>query len=171
MEVFQYPIAPAPRTAVVVSWFSAGRFGRAFLASQSIRVFRNGWGPEAAAFAPAAIAGTWEQLRSLERASVPSLTHAVVVLWRPGQQRLTEADRDRLWDVFRVPVFEQVIGKSGELLAAECEAHDGLHLESSRLPTDNEYVDATPCPCGRRTSRIGGTQGAALLRRIAAYAR
>ena len=171
MEVFQYPIAPAPRTAVLVNWFSSGRFGQGILTPQPIRVFRKGWGPKAAAFAPAAIAGTWEQLRSLKRASAPSLTHAVIVLWRPGQERLTEADRDRLWDAFRVPVFEQVIGKSGELLAAECEAHDGLHLESSRLPIDSEYVDAAPCPCGRKTSRIGGTQGVALLRRIAAYAR
>jgi hypothetical protein len=171
VEVFRYPITPPPRTAVLVGWFSSGRFGRRILGPQSIRVFRNGWGPDAAAFAPAAIAATWDQLRSLKAAAVPSLTHAMIVLWRPGQGRLTESDRDRLWDEFRVPVFEQVIGKSGELLAAECEAHDGLHLESSRLPTDNEYVDASPCPCGRKTSRIGGTQGGALLRRIAAYAR
>ena len=171
MEVFQYPIAPAPRTAVLVAWFSSGRFGLGILSPRPIRVFRNGWGPDAAAFAPAAIAGTWEQLRSLMRASAPSVTHAVIVLWRPGQPRLTEADRDRLWDVFRVPVFEQVIGKSGELLAAECEAHDGLHLESSRLPIGGEYVDAAPCPCGRKTPRIGVTQGVALMRRIAAYAR
>jgi hypothetical protein len=171
VEVFQYPIAPAPRTAVLVGWFSSGRFGRGILTPQLIRVFRNGWGPDAAAFAPAAIVGTWEQLRSLERVAIPSLTHAVIVLWRPGQQRLTETDRDRLWDAFRVPVFEQVIGKSGELLAAECEAHDGLHLESSRLRLDDEYVDAAPCPCGRKTARIGATQGVALLRRIAAYAR
>jgi len=171
VEVFQYPIEPAPRTAVLVNWFSSGRFGRGFLTAQSIRVFRNGWGPDAARFAPAAIAGTWEQFRSLDRASIPSLTHAVVVLWRSGQQRLAEADRDHLWNIFRVPVFEQVIGKSGELLAAECEAHDGLHVESSRLQIDDEYVDAPPCPCGRKTSRIGGTQGVALMRRIAAYAR
>ena len=171
MEVFQYPIAPAPRTAVLVNWFSSGRFGRGFLASQSIRIFRNGWGPDVVAFTPAAIAATWEQLRSLERASIPSLTHVLIVLWRPGQERLTEASRDQLWNTFRLPVFEQVIGKSGELLAAECEAHDGLHLRSSRLPLDEEYVDASPCPCGRKTPRIGGTQGGALLRRIAAYAR
>ena len=171
MEVFQYPIAPAPRTAVLVGWFSPGRFHRGILTPQPIRIFRSGWGPEAVAFAPAAVAATWEQLRSLERASIPSLTHAVIVLWRPGEERLTETDRDRLWDAFRVPVFEQVIGKSGELLAAECEAHDGLHLQSSRLQLGHEYVDAAPCPCGRKTSRIGGTQGVALLRRIAAYAR
>ena len=167
MEAFEYPIAPVPRTAVLVPWFSNG-FS---IAPRPIRVFRKGWCPEVASFAPAAIAGTWEQLRSLLRIPIPSLTHAVIVLWRPGQSRLTEDDRDHLWQAFRVPVFEQVIGRSGELLAAECEAHDGLHLKSSRLPTDNEYVDASPCACGQRTSRIGCSQGSALLRRIAAYAR
>jgi hypothetical protein len=181
VEAFSYPIPPAPRTAVLVPWFSSGRFASAkfsagkfrtgLLATAPVRIFREGWGPEAAAFAPAAIAGTFEQLCSLDRPSVPSLTHALIVLGRPGAARLTEADRDRLWELFRVPVFEQIIGKSGELLAAECEAHDGLHLESPRLPLENDYLDASPCPCGRRTPRIGGIQGSALLRRVAAYAR
>jgi hypothetical protein len=176
VEPFVYPIAPAPRTAVLVSWFSKNRFAKdrfskGTFGSRPLRVFADGWCPEAAAFEPAALAGTYAQLRALDRQSVPSLTHALIVLSRPGEDRLTEEDRDRLWRTFRVPVFEQVIGKSGELLAAECEAHDGLHVDSPRLPIDHEYVDASPCPCGRKTPRIGGAHGAALLRRIAAYAR
>jgi hypothetical protein len=70
-----------------------------------------------------------------------------------------------------VPVFEQVIGKSGKRLAAECEAHDGLHIESPALPLENESVEDTPCPCGRKTPRIGVAQGVASERHIAAYAR
>lgn len=174
MEAFEYPIAPVPRTAVLVPWFSNGFSNGGFsgvLRPRPIRIFRKGWGPDVAEFAPAAIAATWAQWQELLRVPIPSLTHAVIILWRSGQERLTETDRDRLWDAFRVPVFEQVIGKSGELLASECEAHDGLHLRSSRLPTDNEYVDASPCPCGQKTSRIGCSQGTAMLRRIAAYAR
>jgi hypothetical protein len=92
-------------------------------------------------------------------------------LWRAGEPRLSETDRDILWAAFRVPVFEQVIGKSGKRLAAECEAHDGLHVESPALPTENECVDDAPCPCGRKTPRIGVVQGVASERRIAAYAR
>ena len=159
-------MTPAPRTAVLVPWFGSGRFSRS-----RVRIFRHGWGPDAAAYEPAAIAATLEQVRALDQPGISSLTHALVILWRPLQERLSEADRDSLWRSFRVPVFEQIIGKSGELLAAECEAHDGLHLMSPALPLDNEYVDAAPCPCGRKSARIGGTQGAALLRRIAAYAR
>ena len=177
MESFQYPIPPAPRTAVLVSWFDKDRGNdrsnarRDKQKGKSVRVFTDGWGGEAAAFEPAAIAGTFEQICALDRQMAPSLTHALVVLGRPGGERLTEENRDRLWRVFGVPIFEQVIGKAGELLAAECEAHDGLHVESTRLPIKDEYVDATPCPCGRKTPRIGGTQGTALLKRVAAYAR
>jgi hypothetical protein len=70
-----------------------------------------------------------------------------------------------------VPVFEQVIGKSGKLLAAECEAHDGLHVASLALSLHGEPVDDSPCPCGRKTPRIGVTHGAPLERRVAAHAR
>ena len=170
MEAFAYPLAPVPRTAVLVPWFSNGGLAEVWK-PRPIRIFRKGWGTDVQGYAPAAIAATWEQLRERLRVPIPSLTHAVIVLWRPGEERLSEADRGRLWDAFRVPVFEQVIGKSGELLASECEAHDGLHVRSPRLPIDHEYVDASPCPCGQKTSRVGCSQGTAMLRRIAAYAR
>jgi hypothetical protein len=117
------------------------------------------------------VAGTLEQWNALVRERIPSLTHAAIVLWRPEQQRMSDADRDALWSAFRVPVFEQVIGKSGKLLAAECEAHDGLHMVSPDLPFAGESIHDSLCPCGRKTARIGITQGAALERRIAAYAR
>lgn len=161
-----YPVHPAPRTAVLVPWFH-----ESVLASRPLRIFPNGWNEDAAAFAPAAVAGTFEQVSALARTGIASLTHAVIVLCRPEEARLSEADRDHLWATFRVPVFEQVIGKAGKLLAAECEAHDGLHVESPSLPLEGEDLDVTPCPCGRKTPRIGVTRGAALERRAAAYAR
>jgi hypothetical protein len=165
-STFVYPISPAPRTAVLVAWFRASR-----LPGGPVRVFPDGWNPEAAAFAPAAVAGTFEQIRALTQIQIPSLTHALIVLARPGARRLTENDRECLWRDSRLPVFEQIIGPSGDLLAAECEAHDGLHVESSDLSLERETVDTSPCPCGRRTPRISVTRGAELERRIAAYAR
>jgi hypothetical protein len=163
---FVYPISPAPRTAVLVPWFRAAR-----LQAGAVRVFPDGWNPETAAFAPAAVAGTFEQIRALAQIQIPSLTHALIVLARPGGPRLTENDRERLWRDFRLPVFEQIIGPSGVLLAAECEAHDGLHVESSDLPLGRDTIDTSPCPCGRRTPRIGVACGVELERRVAAYAR
>ncbi len=156
-----YPVHPAPRTAVLVPWFH-----ESVLTSRPVRVFANGWSVDAAAFAPAAVAGTLEQLTALARAGIPSLTHSIIVLWRPEQHRMTDSHRDALWSAFRVPVFEQVIGKSGKLLAAECEAHDGLHVASPDLPLHGECLDDSPCPCGRKTPRIAVTH-----RAIAAYAR
>ena len=161
-----YPVHPAPRTAVLVPWFN-----ESVLTNRLVRVFPHGWSVEAAAFAPAAVAGTLEQLNALAREGIPSLTHSIIVLAQPEQQRMTDAVRESLWWAFRVPVFEQVIGKSGKLLAAECEAHDGLHVASPVLSLQGESVDESPCPCGRKTPRIGVTHRATLQRRIAAYAR
>ena len=160
-----YPVHPVPCTAVLVPWFQEG-----VLANRPVRIFPHGWSADAAAFAPAAVAGTFEQLNALARAGIPSLTHSIIILWQPEQQRMSEADRESLWLAFRVPVFEQVIGKSGKLLAAECEAHDGLHIASPDLSLQGESVDDSPCPCGRKTPRIGVTHRATLQRRVAAYA-
>jgi len=165
-STFVYPISPGPRTAVLVPWFRAAR-----LATGPVRVFPDGWNPEAAAFAPAAVAGTFEQIRALAQIPIPSLTHALIVLARPGARRLTENDRESLWRDFRLPVFEQIIGPLGDLLAAECEAHDGLHVESSDPFLGRETIDTSPCPCGRRTPRIGVARGADHEHRVAAYAR
>jgi hypothetical protein len=165
-SAFVYPIPPAPRTAVLVPWFRVAR-----LLAGPVRVFPEGWNQEAAAFAPAAVAGTFEQIRALAQIQIPSLTHVLIVLARPGGRRLSERDRAGLWQDFRLPVFEQIIGLSGGLLAAECEAHDGLHVESPDLPLGRETIDASPCACGRKTPRIGVAGGAELGRPVAAYAR
>ena len=164
MQPFMYPVLPAPRTAVLQPWFRRG-----LLLRSPTRIFNRGWSREAEQFAPAAVAGTVEQLFAL--APMPCLTHALVVLSRPAAPRLTDAERDQLWEKHRVPVFEQVIGNAGELLAAECEAHDGLHLESPAMPLAGEHVEISPCPCGRKSPRIAVPQGVFILKRIAAYAR
>ena len=160
-DPFVYPVHPAPRTAVLVPWFH-----ESVLTNRPLRVFPHGWSAEAAAFAPVAVAGTLEQLNALAREGIPSLTHSIIVLSQPDQKRISDADREGLWWAFRVPLFEQVIGKSGKLLAAECEAHDGLHVVSPDLPLHGESVDDSLCPCGRKTRRIGVTH-----RAVAAYAR
>ena len=165
-EPFTYPVPPAPRTAVLVSWFRP-----ALLGSQPARTFPQGWNAEVALYRPAAVAATLDQCRKLCGVLIPSLTHAVIVLERPGWPRLAEADRDRFWRAFRVPVFEQIIGPSGQLLAGECEAHEGLHIEAPGLQLDAEIVDSSPCPCGRIAPRFGVRRLAEMERRAAAYAR
>ncbi|MBM3794577.1 MAG: hypothetical protein FJW31_11010 [Acidobacteria bacterium] len=53
----------------------------------------------------------------------------IVAFTGVGQTPLTRDLRDRLWDVWRVPLFEQFRGFQGELLGAECEAFAGLHFD------------------------------------------
>lgn len=159
--ILAYPIPPAPPTAILVD---------SFRTSGSMRVFEQGWTSEAAAFAPAAIAGTPQQLLALP--SIPSLRNALIAVVRPNDPPLSDDDRARLWRTFRVPVFEQRIDESGHLLARECEAHDGLHVETSKVPArEGEVLSTDPCGCGQNTPRLTVPERVETLRKVAAYAR
>ncbi len=151
-QPFVSPLDPAPRTAVLVPWFQASRAAQPS-APQSIA------GTEA-------IAGTLEQLLELVGTAAP--THALIVLGRARDPRLRESDRERLWQSFRVPVFEQIIGLAGELLASECDAHDGLHIVSAKLRIEGQGIDRSPCACGRKTPRLEPVE---IARHAAAFAR
>ncbi len=153
--VFQYPIPPAPRTAVLVPGFRS---------RGSVRIFPAGWGEDVAKFVPQAIAAALPQLDAL--AGVVPVTHAVVVFRSEHEPRLGEAERKRLWWAFRVPAFEQVIGEEGVLLASECEAHNGLHI-IAKLTLDRHAVDSAPCGCGRTEPRLISVEPVQLLRRAA----
>jgi hypothetical protein len=105
-------------------------------------------------FEPAAIAATWPQFEALMRTKIPALTHALIVLARPGDELLMESQREKLWTAFHVPVFQQIVNARGVLLAAECEAHDGLHIESPQVVAIGAALDRTACGCGRMTPRL-----------------
>jgi hypothetical protein len=167
-SVFRYPMDPVPRTAVLAACFRQPRFRP----NDPVRVFPGGWSEEVAVFAPAALAATREQLLKLMTAEPPPvLSHAVIVLASPGGALLSTSDRERLWRAFHVPVFEQIIGPNGELLAAECEAHDGLHVEIPGLSLDAYRLEMAQCGCGRATPRLDRAQPIELVRSVAAYAR
>jgi hypothetical protein len=163
-----YPIPPAPTTAILVPWFGSQRYG--------VRVFDRGWDAEAAAYQPAALAGTWPQMEALLAHKIASPTHALIVLTRPGllplnDTLLTMQQRQQLWHAFRVPVFEQIIGQNGALLAAECEAHAGLHIQSPKLKFAGLTIEIGPCGCGRNTPRIRVGEQLAEIRAATASAR
>jgi hypothetical protein len=167
-SVFRYPMDPAPRTAVLAACFRQPRLRP----SHPVRVFPNGWSQEVSAFAPAAVAASREQLFGLAEAERPPvLTHAVIALANPGDPILSMAERERLWRAFRVPVFEQIIAPNGELLAAECEAHDGLHIEIPGLPWAGFRIEISVCGCGRKTPRLTPGEPEERARSAAAYAR
>ena len=75
----------------------------------------------------------------------------MVALSFDGQEGLTAADREFFWKTFGVPVFEQLLSTGNELIAMECDAHDGLHLVG-------EFKDLkagiSACPCGNPAPRM-----------------
>ncbi|MEO8098803.1 MAG: hypothetical protein ABI811_13960 [Acidobacteriota bacterium] len=167
---FHYPLGDAPRTAVLVPWFREPR-QLALRRQQPVRVFAKGWTPDTALFSPAAIVGTREQLLNLIAIPSPADMHALIAVSRWGQPLLTASERERLWRAFHVPVFEQIIGATGRVLAAECEAHDGLHVAQSTVEQGTYSVDESPCPCGKKTARLSSATPAERVRSAAAYAR
>jgi len=169
---FRYPIPPAPRTAVLVPGFRPGA---------GVRVFAEGWSEAAAKFAPQAIAATLAQLEAIAATGI-SVSHAIVVLGKWEDARLSETDREMLWTRFRVPVFEQIVDGNGTLLAAECEAHCGLHIATETMSPETprarrgetDRIDESACACGRKTARLISREEAAreeAMRSIATYAR
>ena len=138
-----YPIPPAPRTAVLLAGFRS---------KGSVRVFPDGWTEEAARFAPQSLAGRRDQIEALKGIAQP--THALIVIRREWETGLSAQDRDCLWRAFRIPLFEQIINQEGVVLAAECEAHNGLHIESQWLAVGDHEIDRSLCGCGKASPRL-----------------
>jgi hypothetical protein len=65
--------------------------------------------------------------------AMPRLSDAIVVFNTVEQGILQSGEREMLWRCFGLPVYEQWLGLEGELLAWECEAHQGLHVNESAL--------------------------------------
>jgi hypothetical protein len=90
---------------------------------------------------------------------LPSLNLAIVVFSAVGPDGALETrHRDLLWKAFGLPVFEQLRGADGRVMARECEVHDGLHLDANQdagLPTDMRVeIVAEQCDCGLETARL-----------------
>ena len=138
---FVHPLDPAPRTAILVPGFQATR---------NIRIFPQGWDDAARKFAPASVAGTFDQLIALTGEDV-QLTHALICLSWYREDFLSASQRSFFWNAFGVPVFEQYLGPGNVLWAFECDAHAALHATSAYAgPTFDQF----PCPCG--TGRLTG---------------
>ncbi|HZT28311.1 MAG TPA: hypothetical protein VFA33_00400 [Bryobacteraceae bacterium] len=122
----------------------------------------------------------------------PPLEHVILSLAGAWEGHLPETGRDLLWRAFRVPVFEQFLDGDGHVMAAECEAHEGLHiapeagifevrhgelfltsLEALRHPAlrlgtgFRGEIDPRVCSCGRSTPRLCNLTRAAASRTAA----
>lgn len=85
---------------------------------------------------------------------LPSLNKAIVVLTSLDDTPLAPRHRDLLWQSFGVPVFEQLRGSDGAVIARECEVHDGLHIITESLPDLRGEILTDHCACGAETPRL-----------------
>jgi hypothetical protein len=78
----------------------------------------------------------------------------VVVLSTCDSGLVSPADRDFVWNSLRVPLLEYLVDPGGRIVARECEAHDGLHIESSFEAGAVGEVVRNTCGCGRDGARL-----------------
>jgi hypothetical protein len=138
-------------------------------------------------FAPQVLAGTTEDLAAFADGvfhgawRAPLLDTAVFNLTAVGHEPLTQAQRDKLWRVFRVPVYELLFDREAGVLASECEAHEGWHVRNQQLRFDLQTgaivfrrngLAASPLATGLTAAGLDGVcpcgDEAALLRAVRA---
>ena len=130
-------------------------------------------------FRPRVLVGSASDLQRLYRecegasAKLESLDYALFVLTQCGANPLSDVLRVSLWQAFGVPLYELFVGPGSILLAAECEAHEGWHIEHpasfsvadgkltldlptrKRVPTGlTAEIEDSVCPCGRVGLRL-----------------
>jgi hypothetical protein len=129
-------------------------------------------------YRPQALVGSSAHLLQLARqarsgqAAFPDLDCAVFVITDFRDVPLNDNERTALWNAFSVPVYEMVLADDGALLASECQAQEGWHIEPgvrfSRMNDQLWYsrrgrqtgtglvgeIQDEPCPCGKTGQRI-----------------
>ena len=109
----------------------------------------------------------WELMGAAASGIIP--TRAVLVLLYPASPELKDTEREALWQTYQVPILACLLDGDGRLVGYECEAQDGLHVDTTapaeslvgedsilgyRLPLDQAVVERTPCDCGRPGVRL-----------------
>jgi len=142
-ERFPYPIPNGPRIAVFATRFAE-------TATVTLAVDAS----ELPRLDVQALAAPMETIREIDPACwTPE--YPLIVLSDDETGLMSENDRNYIWERFGMPVFEYLIDTSGRIIARECEAHDGLHIEGDFSGDDLE-ITAEACPCGRPGQRIIG---------------
>ena len=114
--------------AVVHPWFCCAEPIRTFARQQHIGYTAR----DVDQFEPDVLVASPAQLLRLSRYRIRRGPHrAIIAIQAPGMSPLSELEREWLWQRFHVPLYQQVRGFQGELLAAECDAQVGLHVNAA----------------------------------------
>ena len=137
-----WPLPPAARTAVLMEGFREHR--------GTVKVFAGEKRSDWMRFAPEALAGPAPELRRLAELvenrliGVPRPVHSVIAFSLLPQAFLSEETRELFWRVFKVPVFGQILSPSCEVLAWECEAHQGYHVAGDSAIFEADHTGGEP---------------------------
>jgi hypothetical protein len=151
-----FPVSGPVRIALFEQGFCAERNIREFDPEDLVGL--HSYAPEALV-APIEIALSLADQKSRGLIDLRSLNVAIVVLTSLDDSPLTDNRRDLLWRAFGVPMFEQLRGSDGVVIARECEVHDGLHLDpnndgSVAVPNLPGQIVSGRCECGLETPRL-----------------
>lgn len=192
LQPFRSPLEHTPRTAILMQGFEQ---------NSKVRIFAD-CGKRVKRFGATALAAPVSKLRELAaaiengRGEIRQLRHFVVSFTGTDHGEIGEEDRERFWRVFQVPVFEQRLGFDGRVIAYECEAHHGLHIETERAAfeetagsellltslTDLRYptlrvgtrmtacIRHDCCDCGNASARVVAGRLPSLAKRLSPYA-
>ncbi len=143
------------------------------------------------AYRPQVLMGSAADLQRLLGLDLGSVDQAVLVLTSDADEPLTDITRVILWQMLGVPIYELILGSPGMLLASECVAHEGWHIEpgiTASLDGGELFFEihgrkaahsgftgeliTQPCPCGRAGLRLANiaTQLLDEARQLAAIA-
>lgn len=138
VDEFRSSRGPDPEPAPLAPPWPGARGGLAlrpwFPLESSVSILQRCGFEEVARRSPELIAGGVETLRELAASMVErkqrlsSLRWGAIVWAGPGRAAMAPPDRGLFWRAFGVPVWEQFRGFHGELLAEQCEAAEGWHL-------------------------------------------
>jgi hypothetical protein len=116
------------RIAVVQPWFRCADPIRTFARQQDTGLTAR----DVDQFDPDVLVASPAQLLRLSRYRIRrGPRRGIIAIQAPGMYGLSELEREWLWQRFHVPLFQQLRGFQGELLAAECDAQVGLHVNAA----------------------------------------
>lgn len=136
-----WPVPRPARTAILMDGFQEDRSTQIFQPRDWTGIRR---------FGPYALAGPVGALRSLaENPQARSLlspfpSHSILALLTFRQAGVSEETRGLLWRAFGVPLYAQILSAARHLMAWECEAHEGFHVDEENAVFELDSSGSVP---------------------------